>query len=164
MDGVLADVYSQFLKYHELESRERLALKNLTGLTESEAFPNGRKHVHSIGFFRNAPVIADSQQVMMELNQKYHVFVVSAATEFPQSISEKQLWLNEYFPFIGWEQMVFCGSKEIINASVMIDDHLKNLDKFKGDTILFTQPHNLKITPKKHRRVAGWVDIAKILL
>ncbi|MEG7769311.1 5'-3'-deoxyribonucleotidase, partial [Listeria monocytogenes] len=75
-----------------------------------------------------------SQYVLRRLNSLYEVFIVSAATEFPQSLTEKQAWLNEHFPFITWQQMVFCGSKTIINADIMIDDHFKNLDHFNGKT------------------------------
>jgi 5'(3')-deoxyribonucleotidase len=46
----------------------------------------------------------------------------------------------------------------------MIDDHLKNLDNFKGETILFTQPHNLNLIDSRHRRVDSWAEIEKLLL
>jgi 5'-nucleotidase len=164
MDGVLADVYSQFIKYHERDFGDYLKPEDLIGRSELEVFPNGRNYVTSKGFFRNAPVIAESQRVVSGLNREYDLFIVSAATEFPQSLTEKQYWLNEHFPFIHWRQMVFCGSKEIIDASLMIDDHFKNLDKFKGDTILFTQPHNLLTADTRHRRVHSWSDIEQILL
>ena len=60
--------------------------------------------------------------------------------------------------------MVFCGSKEIIKADIMIDDHFKNLDHFDGETILFTQPHNKLNHNHKHKRVDSWDDIEKLLL
>ncbi len=115
MDGVLADVYSQFIKMHAEEFGEKLVLADLDGKTESEAFPRLLKHVNSKGFFRYAPLIKGCQESIKRLNEKYKVFIVSAAMEFPGSLTEKQLWLNEHFPFITWQQMVFCGSKEIIN-------------------------------------------------
>ena len=164
MDGVLADVYSQFLKMHEAEFGEILPMEAIEGRPEAIAFPNIRKYVNSPGFFLNAPVMEDSQQVLHQLNENYKVFIVSAATEFPGSLTEKQLWLNEFFPFITWQQIVFCGSKEIIKADLMIDDHFKNLDFFEGETLMFTQPHNKLADPGRHKRISSWQDIEKIFL
>ncbi len=164
MDGVLADVYSQFIKMHAEEFDKQLMLADLEGKTESEAFPGLLKHVNSSGFFRNAPLIIGCQEYVKKLNEKYKLFIVSAAMEFPGSLVEKQLWLNEHFPFITWQQMVFCGSKEIINCDIMIDDHFKNLDYFSGETILFTQPHNKLADPKHHKRVNNWEEINQLLI
>ena len=46
----------------------------------------------------------------------------------------------------------------------MIDDHLKNLDYFSGETLLFSQPHNLRVTGTRHRRVHTWKEIEALLL
>ncbi len=86
------------------------------------------------------------------------------ATEFPQSLSDKQFWLNEHFPFISWQQVVFCGNKNLIKADIMIDDHPKNLDNFSGRTFMFTQPHNILLKPDRHVRVNSWDEILSHLL
>lgn len=163
MDGVLADVYSQFILYHEKDCGVRLEMDKLDGLPEFEAFPNGRQHANTRGFFRTVPVVEGSVDVLERLNHRYEVFIVSAALEFPTSLDDKRAWLDEHFPFIRWQQIVFCGSKEIVRADIMIDDHLKNLDRFVGDTFLFAQPHNRSVHTR-HRRVDSWKEIDDILL
>lgn len=164
MDGVLANVYSQFIAMHAAEFGKIFSLEEINGVPESSVFPNERRYVNSKGFFQNAPVIVDSQRVLNRLNDRYKIFIVSAAMEFPNSLPEKHFWLNEHFPFISWSQMVFCGSKEIIKADIMIDDHFKNLDNFSGETILFSQPHNLLTDSGRHRRVHSWKEIEQLLL
>jgi len=164
MDGVLADVYEQFLQLDERDTGIRKTRESVYGLLELDAFEFAKQHVVSDNFFRHTPVMPDSQRVLEELNQHYEVFVVSSATEFPKSLSEKQAWLGEHFPFISWKQMVFCGSKTIVQADIMIDDHFKNLDHFKGQTILFSQPHNVLADAGKHTRVSEWNEIEKLLL
>ena len=164
MDGVLADVYHRFFELHEQDFGKRLSVKDIIGLKEAEAFPNQLKWVNSPGFFRSIPVMPGSQKGLKRLTDHYEVVVVSMATEFPKSLSDKQLWLNEYFPFITWRQIVFCGSKNIIQADIMIDDHLKNLDNFRGETIMYTQPHNMNIPNQSHRRVNSWAEIEKLLI
>lgn len=164
MDGVLADVYSQFIKMHKEEYGKVLSTEEIEGRPEAAAFPNSNSYVRSPRFFLDAPVVEDGQKILSELNDNYRIFIVSAATEFPGSLTQKQSWLNEHFPFITWQQMVFCGSKEIIKADIMIDDHFKNLDFFSGDTLLFTQPHNKVSGAGRHRRVDTWKEIKQILL
>jgi 5'(3')-deoxyribonucleotidase len=164
MDGVLADTTEQFFRYDERDFGRRRTLEEITGKPESVSFPKAREYVRSKDFFRTAPVMIESQNVLSELNKRYEVFIVSAATEFPQSLLEKYEWLAEHFSFITWQQMVFCGSKTIVKADLMVDDHFKNLDHFKGTTFLFSQPHNYLQPAGRHRRVHSWKEIANILL
>jgi len=163
MDGVLADTIEQFFQFDERDFGRRRRMEEIIGKPESVGFPNARKYVHTKDFFRTAPVMKESKAILSNLNERYEIFIVSAAVEFPQSLSEKYEWLSEHFPFISWQQIVFCGSKTIVEADIMIDDHFKNLDPFKGQTILFSQPHNL-LQHSKHRRVESWSEIADILL
>jgi 5'-nucleotidase len=165
MDGVLADVEASFLQLHERDFGVKLTFDDIKGKQERENFPNVRAWVYTEGFFRNLPVMPDSQRVMQALNERYEIFIVSAATEFPQSMKEKLEWLDEHFPFIGWQKMVFCGSKTIIQADIMIDDFFKNLDPFKGELpILFTQAHNYGHDAGRHTRVHTWLEIEKMLI
>jgi 5'(3')-deoxyribonucleotidase len=164
MDGVLADVYEQFFSYDEKDFGKRRPLEEVIGVEERKAFPYINEYVYRQGFFRTAPVVRGSKDILMQLNETYELFIVSAAMEFPQSLPEKLDWLKEHFGFLKWQQIVFCGSKTIVDADIMIDDHFKNLDAFKGTTILFTQPHNQLKNPGRHKRANSWDEIASILL
>ncbi len=159
MDGVLADVYTQFQNYEKEEYGKVRPLEELIGKLELEAFPHGDKYVRSKGFFQTAPIIPDSIEGLKYLNDKYKVLIVSSATEFPDSLREKLSWLNTHFPFISWKQMIFCGEKNSIKGDIMIDDHPKNLDFFDGQKILFTQPHNMLLDVPEYIRVGSWREI-----
>ena len=164
MDGVLADVWTQYQAYDERDTGHRKSASEMAGIPELEAFVHAKEYVRTPGFFRNAPVVPGSQRVMEQLNNEYELFVVSAAIEFPQSLGEKVEWLAEHFPFISWERIVLCGSKQVVHGEIMIDDHFKNLDFFQGRTILFTQPHNQTHDRHGHERVNSWDDVARLLL
>lgn len=112
MDGVLADIYPHFIAMEYKESGIKLDATKLDGMLEAEAFPSFYKLVNRPGFFRTVPVIANSIEGLKYLNDKYNVTIVSSATEFPNSLLDKQAWLNEHYPFITWQQMIFCGSKK----------------------------------------------------
>jgi 5'(3')-deoxyribonucleotidase len=164
MDGVLADVYSQFIKMHQQEFGELISIESIYGKTEGEAFVHCRKYIQADGFFRDAPLMEGCKKVLERINQEYDLYLVSAALEFPWSLIQKVDWIKQHFPFIGWQQIVLCGSKQIIAADIMIDDHFKNLDHFPGKTILFTQAHNILKDAGRHQRVNNWNEIEKILL
>lgn len=165
MDGVIADVYQQLFDLDEKDFGRRRTPEEVNGKPEAAIFPNIRKYLFEPGFFRTLQVIPGSQEVVRELYEKYDLYIVSAALEFPLSPAEKQEWLEEHFSFIPWQKIVFCGSKQIVQADIMIDDHFKNLDHFHGSTgILFSQPHNLLRDAGRNKRVHNWHDIAGLLL
>lgn len=164
MDGVLADVYSRFFDLHEKETGKRLSLSDVSGKLEAEAFPGQIRWVTTPGFFRSVPVMPGSIEGLKKLNSRFDVVVASMATEFPESLTDKQLWIQDNFPFITWKQLVLCGNKSLIRADIMIDDHPKNLDNFEGETIIFTQPHNIFFKDTKHFRVSSWKEIESLLI
>ena len=164
MDGVLADAHAQFRAFDERHTGIRKTSEEVAGKPELEAFARAREYVRTPGFFRTAPVMTGSQEVLERLNRQYELFIVSAATEYPLSLGEKSAWLEEHFPFITWQQLVLCGAKHIIHGDIMIDDHFKHLDAFKGRTLLFNQPHNQHEESRGHERVSSWQEIAQLLL
>ena len=163
MDGVLANTNQHFIDYEYQRSGEKILWDNISGLLEEEAFPNFLEDVNTKNFFRTVPVMENAFQGLDYLNKKYNVLIVSSATEFPNSLTEKAEWLAEHFPFISWKQMIFCGRKDFIKGDIMIDDHPKNLNIFPGQRVLFSQPHNSNRDVEKATRVTGWDDIINIL-
>ncbi|SHL98311.1 5' nucleotidase, NT5C type [Chryseobacterium polytrichastri] len=163
MDGVMADVYHQLIAFEKRDSGKDINIHDVVGVSELEAFPNGKKHVNEIGFFRTLPLMKGSREAMEYLNNKYDLYIVSAGMEFPNSLREKYDWLAEYFPFITLEQIVLCGSKKVVSGDIMIDDYPKNLKHFSGEKIIFTQPHNHHVEDEDYKRVNSWEEIMNIL-
>ncbi|PAW95305.1 5'(3')-deoxyribonucleotidase [Mucilaginibacter sp. MD40] len=159
MDSVLADTEKQFLIWYERDYGVNVPYESLFGKNEEDFFPAKgaiRKMVFTPGFFRTIPVMPGAVEAVKQLMNDFDVYVVSAAMEFPNSLIEKKEWLEEHFPFITWKNIVFCGSKSIIDADYLIDDHCKNLDVFKGKTLLFHAAHNVGVT--HHQRVKNWEE------
>jgi 5'-nucleotidase len=157
-----ADITTHYLKHYEDNYGVKILPETLHGIPEGDVLPDGavKQFLNTPGFFRTAPVMPGSQEVIRALAEEHEVFIVSAAMEFPLSLAEKLAWLNEHFPFIGWQQIVFCGSKTIVEADYMIDDYDKNLRFFKGEKLLFTAPHNVNLTD--YKRVNNWDEVAAV--
>jgi 5'-nucleotidase len=166
MDDVLADATGQFIDFYEKEFGVRVSRESMNHKDEMERFPDNHEAVYNFtfrnGFFRTMTVNEHSQEVMKALNEKYEVFIVSSAMEFPNSLSEKFEWLGEHFSFLHWRQFVFCGRKTIVHGDYMIDDLPHNLETFNGEKILFSAPHNLQFNHFK--RVDGWKEVGELLL
>lgn len=163
MDGVLANTAAQYRSWYEEETGIQLPDTAFDGLPEIECLPGGavQRYLYQPGFFRTMPVMPGAQEALHSLMEDYDVYIVSAAMEFPQSLSEKLEWLAEHFPFITWHNVVFCGNKGIIGTDFMIDDHLKNLDRFRGKAFLFSAPHNIHV--KHHQRLHNWAEALAVL-
>jgi 5'-nucleotidase len=166
MDDVLADATGQLINLYEKEFGVRVTRESLNYKEDRKKFPDHHdevlRFVFRKGFFRTMAVKEDSQEVMKKLNEKYEVFVVSSAMEFPDSLSEKLEWLNEHFPFLNWKQFVFCGKKSIVRGDYMIDDLPHNLETFTGGKILFSAPHNLQYN--QFKRANSWKEVGELLL
>ena len=164
MDNVIADVAKHYLALYEKETGIRIPESSLHGVPELEVLPDKTaitRYLHTPGFFRTVPLMPGAQEALKALQEHFEVYIVSAAMEFPLSLSEKKEWLTEHFPFISWRNIVFCGDKSIIGTDFLIDDLLKNLDYFKGKSFIFTAGHNIHVT--KYPRIDHWKEAIDIL-
>jgi 5'(3')-deoxyribonucleotidase len=167
MDEVLADAIARFQEWYgrdfQLElSREALRGKHPHQIVAPEHQAALHAYPNAPGFFRDLPLMADSQRVMLELSKRYELFIASAAMEFSNSFLDKYEWLQKHFPFISWRNYVFCGDKSILNADYLIDDNAYNFDNFRGEGILFDAPHNALET--RYRRAHNWQEVGEMLL
>ena len=166
MDEVLADPLKKFIQMYHRDFGVPIDLVLEPGQEIHHSVPkeiNNKwfEYINEPGFFRDLEVIPGAVQAIEKLQTKYDVYVVSAATEFRNSLTDKLDWLAEYFPFVSWENIILCGRK-IVDVDIMIDDRIKNFANFKGRPLLFTSPHNMLITD--YERVDNWNDVLSKLM
>ncbi len=167
MDEVLADTYQAHIDLYNSDfgaslSREDCLGKEVWQCVPEEHQQSIRQHAYAVGFFKDLSVIENSKEVLESLNEKYEVYIASAAMQFPNSLKEKSDWLDEHFPFIPWQRRILCGHKHILKGDVLIDDRSYNLQNFEGKSILFTSPHNMNT--QGFDRADTWLEIADKLL
>lgn len=166
MDEVIADPMGEMIRWYNDQygsepDKARMIGSWVKGFPE-EHQPMIMERLKSPGFFRHLPVMEDAVDVLRRLNERYEVFIVSAAMEFPNSLKDKYDWLMEHFPFFTWKQLALTGSKDLVFGDFMIDDHVKNLKNFKGKPYLYTSDHNLTVTG--YDRIDSWKEAADIFL
>lgn len=164
MDEVLADTLSEHLRRYNAAFDEEVTLDDLAGKGLWEVAPVDRQaHLRAIldaeDFFEDLPLMPDAQQVLRELSKRFEVFVASQAMMVPNSLGPKYRWLQRHFPFIPATHYVFCGHKSILRADFLIDDLPRNLERFAGQGLLYTAPHNLLATG--FTRVNSWLEVGQ---
>jgi len=159
MDEVIANVTPKFLDIYEKHYGKRLSKADYWGkkIYQIEGAMNIRETLHEKGFFRDLPIMEGSQEGVRKLMEDYEVYITTAAQEFKYSLEDKYDWLQEHFPFIHWKQFVFCGDKSILGMDYMIDDHVHNLQTFRGKGLLFSASHNIHET--EFTRVNNWAEV-----
>ncbi|MBC8081599.1 MAG: 5'-3'-deoxyribonucleotidase [Hymenobacter sp.] len=167
MDEVIADTIARFQEWYGRDfqltmTREQLHGHKMRDVVAPEHQAALRAYPSRPGFFRDLPVLADSQRVLREIARRHELFIATAAMEFPSSFVDKYDWLQQHFDFIPWRNIVFCGDKSIINADYLIDDNAFNFDGFRGEGILFDAPHNAH--EARYRRVHNWQEIGTLFL
>lgn len=166
MDEVLADPIQKFIQLYNRDYGVPLDLVLSPGNEIYQHVPEHAKdkwfdYINEPGFFRDLSPLEGSIEAVKKLQEKYEVYIVSAAMEFRNSLTDKHDWLAEHFPFITWKNIMFCGDK-IVDVDIMIDDRAKNFVGFRGRKLLFTSPHNLLLTD--YERVNNWQEVLDKLL
>ncbi|MEO6893499.1 MAG: 5'(3')-deoxyribonucleotidase [Ginsengibacter sp.] len=165
MDDVIADAAGKFLDWYERDFGIRYSNADMKGTKIYNIIPEPHKakvkeYPFHEDFFKDLPVIENSVEIVKELNNRFEVYIASAAMEFPHSLDHKNIWLDEHFPFIPWKRRIFCGDKSILKGDVLIDDHAFNLSVFSGRAIMFSSAHNLNET--KYERLDNWLEAKKL--
>ena len=167
MDDVLADTHEKLASivlkdFDTTLTQKDFDTKSLKELLHPKQLARLNRIMNEPGFFADIPVKKDAQETVLKLSSFYEIYVATAAMEFPNSFKDKFDWLQKHFSFIPWSNIVFCGHKSIIHSNYLIDDHVRNLNAFKGEGILFTATHNL--SDKTFRRVSNWQEVSELFL
>jgi 5'-nucleotidase len=164
MDEVMADALGEHLRRYNAAFGATLAPAELRGHhLEDWVAPAQREAVEAMldaSFFAGLEVMPDCREVVRELAARHHVLVVTAAMDVPCSFAAKFHWLQRHFPFIPASQIVFCGDKGIVDADYLIDDRARHFERFKGQPLLFSAPHNA--AESRYPRVDSWKDVREV--
>ncbi len=164
MDEVMADTLAEHLRRYNQEFDEDVTPDDLAGKGLWEVAPLDRQQqlrafLDAEDFFEDLPLIPNAQQVLKDLSSHFEIFIATQAMTVPNSLGPKYRWLQRHFAFIPPTNYVFCGNKNILRADYLIDDLPRNLQRFEGQGLLYTAPHNLTATG--FTRVNDWQEVAE---
>lgn len=163
MDEVMADTLSEHLRRYNQEFDESVTVDDLVGKHFWEITPHDRQQqlrafLDAEDFFEDLPLMPGAQEALKDLVPRFDIFIATQAMSVPNSLGPKYRWLQRHFPFIPPTNYVFCGNKSILRADFLIDDLPRNLQRFEGQGLLYTAPHNMHATG--FTRVNNWQEVA----
>ena len=167
MDDTMADTMGEHIARYNAQYGLNVRKADLTGKKLWEHVPKAHqpdlvRYMRSDDFFEDLDVLPGAPEVLERLQEHYDIFIATAAMEVPTSFTAKFRWLQRHFPFIHYRKYVYCGDKSILYADYLIDDMPFYLDSFRGQGILFSSPHNMKV--KGYPRVGNWHEVEQYLL
>ena len=167
MDEVIADAVTEHLSRYNREFAESLTPTDLEGkwiwdIVSTDRHNALERYLRSEDFFAVLDVMPHSQRVIEALQERYDVYIATAAMEVPTSFNAKYDWLARHFPSIPASHIVFCGDKGILRGDYLIDDNPRQLRRFEGEGILYSSPHNRNV--EGFRRVADWLEVEELFL
>jgi len=167
MDETIADALGKHITLYNQAFGAEVCRTHLDSCDLRDVVPEEHRRavdsmVFTAGFFEDLEVMPGSAEVIRELTGRYEVFITSSAMEVPNSFAAKYSWLTRHFPFIPASHIVFCGDKSVIAADFLIDDTARHFQRFRGEGILFSAPHNRSVSG--YRRVESWMDVRRMFL
>ena len=162
MDQVLADFYTKLCQTYndtfEDQFTQEEFLRGSAYDLEPEKLKKLFQFMNEPDYFRDLALLdEDAVEVVKELQEHYEVYIATAAMDVPGSFNAKYEWLQQYFPFLKIQNIVFCGNKAVIHTDYLIDDSPRQLTAFSGTGILYSMPYNAHV--EGFERVSSWQDI-----
>lgn len=166
MDEVLADSITLIVEQYNKAYSANLSKQDLFGKTIYDCLSSShisfiKEQQNRVGFYQEVAVIEGAQEGIAILSEKYDIYVVSAALEFPLSLASRCAFIAKNFPELTWKKLIFCANKPIIKADILLDDMTENLVGFGSNGFLFTAYHNA--TLKYPNRLNSWEEVVEKL-
>lgn len=169
MDNVAADLMSKWLNTYNLQYNDNLTANDIKHWNiESFAKKCSPQEFHQIinepNFFADLDVVPNSIEVTKRLQQKGHLLYFATATPYLSKTAayDKNIWVNKYFPHIGYKNIFQTHIKQMIKGDLLFDDSPNNLEIFDGFKILMDAPYNKDCT-NHNNRVSSWLEFEEII-
>jgi 5'(3')-deoxyribonucleotidase len=166
VDGVLEQLVPPWVsalneKYHRDVKVDDIVDWDITkffpGLSKTQVF----SPIHTKKFWDELKPREDALEYVKKFveNGDRVVLVTSA---HPDTIAYKWQWINRYFPFISFKDIVIASNKQLIMGDFLIDDAIHNLEGGKYIGLLFSANHNKSINVNLYSditRVDNWKQV-----
>jgi 5'-nucleotidase len=167
MDGVVADLHSEWLKRYNYDYNDNLKSEDVTmwnwhKLTHPNCQEKIYEYLDDPGLFENLPVIKGSQEVIEELSRSFDIYFITSPFNL-NNIAPKYRWLKKNFGFIAEDRYIFTRDKSVFYGDYLIDDKPSNLVGFQGIKILYSAPHNKHNDNSEFIRAENWREIKRFL-
>ena len=98
------------------------------------------------------------------IDDGHEVYLVTA-TDYRNIRAKFEHFVQKYFPFISWNQVIVTSNKQMLKGDVLVDDAVHNLENGDYQKILFSAPHNKNYDAEAHGmiRADNWKEVYYII-
>jgi len=119
--------------------------------------------MEDISFWRSIPVAPQAVRVLSLLNRHHDVKIVTVPWGSNQKMKDVKLqWLQQYFPFLNRNQVIFHDQKWEIPGEAIIDDKPSIIEKCFGKKITIVPEHPYNTRIKCNFRFKYWAQVPDI--
>lgn len=98
------------------------------------------------------------------IDDGYDVYLCTS-TDYRNVKPKFESVIQKHFPYISWNQVIIASHKQMINADVLVDDGVHNLENGNYIKILVSAPHNASYDAKSNDmyRADNWEEIYNLI-
>ncbi|MFA6711217.1 MAG: hypothetical protein WCS33_00725 [Candidatus Caldatribacteriota bacterium] len=144
MDEVIVQFLKKLLKEYNLKFNKNLTEKDFTEWQFGQDIAN---IFLQEGFFDDLEPYPNAIEIVSKLKKdKFGILIATDAAGQASIAKSKFNWLRKHMPFIDCQkEVIITGSKQLINANVIVDDSPFFLENFQGIKIAVDKPYNKNI-------------------
>jgi len=155
MDSTMNNFASGYINYYNKRFGTNVSLtkthltnyeisKCIPGLPEDEAVRARNDIFGTPNFWIDLPIYPGVREAVEWISNNFNTYILTAPwIPYKDCAKEKYIWIENHLPFFPLDKVIFCHDKHLINKdSLLIDDHVKHIEGFKGKTLKINYPYN----------------------
>lgn len=132
----LNEKYGTNVEYEDVTSWDVSSF--FPSLTKDQVF----EPLHDADFWKLVEPMPDAIEYVEKLMDDGFNVYLCTSTDYRNVRPKYEHIIQKHFPYISWNQVIVASRKQMINADILVDDGLHNLEGGLYTKILMTAPHN----------------------
>lgn len=170
IDDVLENLCETWVNWLNKRYDTDVKYNEITEWDMSKFFPNLTKgqvyaplHNPKI-WYRVKPKPGAVEYVKKLIDEGYNVYLCTT-TDYRNVRPKFEGVIQKHFPYINWNQVIIASRKQMINADILIDDGVHNLENGNYTKILFTASHNVNYDAEGNGmyRANNWEEVYNLI-
>jgi 5'(3')-deoxyribonucleotidase len=168
LDDVLNSLVDYWLVKYNKKYKDNLKIQdikswNIASYTKPECDEKIFDLLKPKHTFRKLDIQPNAYEVTKWLSERFELHIITAY--HPEMCLDKTIWVQNNLPHIDVKNIIFCNNKGLVKTDFLIDDRIKNLDDFKGESICYAKPWNEEILLRNdldlkwYPRLNSWLEI-----
>ena len=146
IDCVCNNLVHEWLAYLNMKHNLNVKYEDITSYNMKQFFPmlsdeQIYEPLNIFSFWNSLQPIEDSAKYLKQLRNDGHTIKLITATDV-NSMPVKCRWVSTYYPFINIKDIWMVHDKGWIDADILLDDCMDNLEKGNYLSVCFNQPWN----------------------